>query len=92
LRILCLTTFIGILLSIHRSAGQERANKPASLVFTPVNAYYNLRIPTVKPNFYSDNLGFFCKKEIAIEKKLGFPLQFRVGSFDYCNKLEGKSK
>jgi hypothetical protein len=36
------------------------------------------------------SLGFFCKEELVIQKTLRLPLFFRLGSLDYCNKLEGK--
>ena len=54
---------------------------------------------TVKPllskyslpgNFYASNLGFFCRKELQVQKAVKLPLFFRVGTLDYCNKLEGK--
>jgi hypothetical protein len=40
--------------------------------------------------YYVDHLGFFCKKEIDIQKTLHLPIFFRLGSLEYCNKLEGK--
>ena len=43
-------------------------------------------------NYYSTNLGFFCKKEIAAEKAIRFPVKFRLGSVQYCDAMEGKIK
>jgi len=45
---------------------------------------------TVTPDFYTKCLGFFCRVELQVEKKINIPLRFRVGSLDYLNKLEGK--
>jgi hypothetical protein len=39
---------------------------------------------------YATQLGFFCKKEWALEKRMGMPLRFRIGELAQLNKWEGK--
>jgi hypothetical protein len=42
------------------------------------------------PYQYQHELGFFCKVELKWDKVLYRPLRFRLGSYDYVNRLEGK--
>lgn len=41
-------------------------------------------------DFSTCNYGFFCKKELMVEKAIKFPLRIRMGSIEQCNYYEGK--
>lgn len=43
-------------------------------------------------NFYAKQLPFFCNKELQVQKAVGFPVKFRIGSVEYCDRLEGKNR
>jgi hypothetical protein len=41
-------------------------------------------------NFYSQRLGFFCRKEIQLQKATSLPVYIRLGSKDYVDYMERK--
>lgn len=47
-----------------------------------------LVVSTINNNYYTQRFGFFCKRELELEKMTKVPLRFRLGSLDYCNRLE----
>lgn len=51
--------------------------------------YFSLRV--LPPDYYAANLGFFCKKELKIQKAVKMPVKFRLGTVEYCDRIEGKS-
>ncbi len=52
-----------------------------------------LKLGAVLPrNFATCNYGFFCKQELKLEKQTHVPIKFRLGSIEYTNWLEGKSR
>ncbi|UEG50651.1 hypothetical protein LK994_04090 [Ferruginibacter lapsinanis] len=51
-----------------------------------------LSVPVLAGNFYANQLGFFCKQEIKLEKITKIPFKFRLGSVESCDRLEGKFK
>ncbi len=43
-------------------------------------------------NFYAKQLPFFCTKELQVQKAVGIPIKFRLGSVQDCDRLEGKNR
>ncbi|MEJ0104113.1 MAG: hypothetical protein WDO19_16805 [Bacteroidota bacterium] len=88
--------FVVVFLLIFRGPAfsQKKATLlPSSFSIRPVYAYIkgdSTKIYMIQPDFYSSHLGFFCKKELQIEKTTSVPFRFRLGSLDYVNYLEGK--
>ncbi len=70
--------------------------KKVQIVFMPfINQYHlngisNSALKTVPSTYYFNSLGFFCRKELQIERTLKFPVKFRLGSVSYTDHLEGK--
>ncbi len=48
-------------------------------------------LPLIPEDYYASSLGFFCKKELQLEKITAIPFKFRLGSVQQCDRLEGKN-
>lgn len=57
-----------------------------------INPVSNTSIKTIPATFYYNSLGFFCQKELQMEKTFKFPVKFRLGSVAYTDEMEGKGK
>ena len=65
---------------------------PAILSITKYSKATTISQPFLSPNYYSTQLGFFCKQEIKFEKTAKIPFKFRLGSVEECDRMEGKRR
>lgn len=52
----------------------------------------NLAAAPVPPAWIYQELAFFCKLEVKMEKALNLPVKFRLGEVQAVEKMEGKLK
>ena len=74
---------------------KNKLNNSGSLIhfIPPLSIVTGLQVKQIVPaDFYTCNIGFFCKKELLIEKATKIPLRFRLGSMQQCNYYEGRKK
>jgi hypothetical protein len=50
----------------------------------------NFSIRVLPQNFYNQHMGYFCKKEVQIQKAIILPIYFRLGSKEYTDWMETK--
>ena len=58
----------------------------------PTDAAPTINIKTVPPNLSRQNLSFFCRQELKLQKTSGLPIYIRLGSKNYVDYLEQKTK
>jgi hypothetical protein len=67
----------------------EKIQLPNINIFSPIKKTVIAHKQVPKAYNY-DDLAFFCKLEVKIENVTKVPIKFRLGDFQYIEKLEGK--
>ncbi|HEU4901688.1 MAG TPA: hypothetical protein VFT06_02825 [Flavisolibacter sp.] len=64
----------------------------AQLRLTPLadSGGKSVSLRVLPQNFYNQQLSFFCKKEVQLQKLTTLPLFIRLGAKDYVDYLERK--
>ncbi len=68
-----------------RAAGEIQPKETTIKLLRPAFSYVG-----IGQSFYSEHLGFFCQKELQLQKITSLPIRFRLGSLDYVNWMEQK--
>jgi len=76
--------FIVLLLNSFKAAAQLNL-KP---ITDTLGKKISLKV--LPQNFYNQHIGFFCKKEVQVQKMMKLPFYFRLGSMQYTDYLERK--
>ena len=87
---ICLFVNLLLIVSISASA-QTRRDTLFIIRVQSKDTIKPMRLPVLPFDYYSSNIGFFCKKELQVERAVRFPVKFRLGSVAYCDGMEGKN-
>lgn len=88
---ICLLSAMFLFISVAVSA-QRRNDTAFHAIKMSKDSIKTVPIRLLPQDYYATNLGFFCKKEIVVQKTIKFPVKFRLGSVQYCDAMEGKTK
>ena len=99
---ICLFAPTFFLTALFSTAQTANTTKPLLSILPTSRQFFSLPVigkPVESPstpstiiaqNYYTQHIGWVCKKEYALEKITKIPLRIRLGSLQQCNYLEGK--
>jgi hypothetical protein len=87
--LVCFTVISTCISTYAQQSSDSVINKKLSFVQTPARPVFTLS-SIVPANLSTKHLPFFCDKEYKLEKMTKIPFRFRLGSVEYCDKMEGK--
>jgi len=73
-----------VMLNSMKAAAQLTLKQPIDTVEKKIS------LKLLPQNFYNQCLGYFCKKEVQLQKITMFPVFIRLGSKEYVDYLERK--
>jgi len=84
---------MGKLLFLFCSAfvlNSSKAASQASFRRVPDSNATKINLRVLPQNFYNQQLGYFCKKEVQFQTAVRLPVYFRLGSKEYVDWMERK--
>jgi hypothetical protein len=88
---ICLFVILSLIVTLSVTAQiqlQPVSNQPSYA--QKMDSLRKSPVKILPPDHYVKGLGFFCKKELQLEKATKIPFRFRLGSLEYTDQLEGK--
>jgi hypothetical protein len=89
-RVKSICLFVNLLLMASFTAHAEKNQPFIGDKQKRLDSMRNIPVRLLPYDYYSNHLGFFCKKELQVEKITKLPIRIRLGGLDYVNNLEGK--
>ena len=70
--------------------GPSKVSAQLSLKVLPDTVAKKISLAVIPANFYTQHMGFMCKKEALLQKKTTLHLFIRLGTKDYVDYMERK--
>ncbi len=70
-------------------SGSHTVQKPGNIANREFSLFNRVIFP-LSASHYVRTLGFFCTRELKLDRLTPVPFRFRLGSLDYVNWMEGK--
>lgn len=87
------TLLTGIFFLIALSASSQRLSPVPPKNSKQIDSLKTIPVKSmIAPNHYANNLSFFCRQELKLEKATAVKFRFRLGSVEQTDFLEGKRK